>query len=152
MKRRTFGAQSVWIGHTVRPFDFESPCEGKEFALLLVVEAKDVSPEEQSGLSEQFVRQGCRYAVCFGHECSLWDDSIDMVGVMAEIEGRPAPFVMTTWHAEESLEEVAWYFAFCTTFDDWQPEAYIVLLLGGDGEGEAAIERALEDAFLEKES
>lgn len=120
---------------------------GGEFALLLVVGDEGVTPVEQGALSEQIVDQGCRYVVCTGHECSSWDDSIDMVGVMDEVEGRSAPFVMTTWHEDESVAEVVEYFATCTRFDDWVAEEFVVLLVGGASGLEAEVRAALEECF-----
>ena len=136
----------VWIGSSLRPFAFESPCAGQAFALLLIVESQDVTPEEQEALSTQFVRQGCRYAVCYGHKCSSWDDSIDMVCVMDEIAGRATPFVMTTWHEGETLEEVAWHFVHCTAFDDWVPACFVVYRIGAGG-GPPELVRTLRSAL-----
>ena len=138
---------NVWIGRTERPYDFTSPCEGEEFALLLVLGDGEITPSEQEDLSTKFVRQGCRYAVCFGVACSSWDDSIDMIGVMDEINGQPGPFVMTTWHEDESIGDVAEFFALNTTFDDWKPKRFVVLVVGEVGELEAEVRVAVEEAF-----
>ena len=60
-----------------RPYQFVSPFGGDEFALLLYSGDETITPQEQHSISDEIVRQGCRYAVC-GYACSLWDDSIDM--------------------------------------------------------------------------
>lgn len=132
----------VWLGRSVRPYEYTCPSEG-EYALLLVCADEDVSAEEQALLSERLVRTGCRYAVCFGPESSSWDDSIDMVSVMDEINGRGTPFVVTTWHDEEPLSDVVEYFARLAKFDDWSPPEYVVLVLGGSGQLEGEVRRAL---------
>lgn len=137
----------VWCGRLQRPYAFASPCGGRQFALLLVVGDEAVSVEEQSELSEAFVRQGCRHAACYGHDCSSWDDSIDMVSVMDEVEGRSAPFVMTTWHADESLDEVVDFFAARARFDHWLPEAFVALVVGGPADLEAEVHAALARRF-----
>ena len=106
-----------------------------------------LSPQQQEDLSTRIVRQGCRYAVCAGVGCSSWDDAIDMVLVMDEIDGRPGPFVMTTWHEDESIQDVAEYFALNTRFDDWVPERFVVLVVGGASELEVKVRAAVEEAF-----
>lgn len=137
----------MWLGRTDRPYSFASPCPGEEFALLVVIGDDAVSVDEQASLAEQFVRQGCRYAVCAGHGCSSWDDAIDMVGVMDEIDSHPGPLVMTTWHEGEALVDVVEYFAGLTTFDDWVPAAFVALVIGGPRELEAEVRAALEERF-----
>ena len=142
----TPGRTPVWLGRARRPYGFFSPCEGEEFALLLVLGADEISPDEQGRLSTQFVRQGCRYAVCWGRACSSWDDSIDMVGVMDEIDGASGPFVMTTWHEGKLLGEVAEFFVRSTSFDDWVPPHFVVLVVGGTDELEQEVRAAVEEA------
>ena len=141
------GNSRVWFGRTDRPYAFTSPCPGGEFALLLVVGDDNISPGEQGDLSLEFVRQGCRYAVCRGSDCSSWDDSIDMVCVMDEIEGRSGPFVMTTWHDDEPIEDVVEFFAVNTRFDDWAAQVFVVLIVGGPDDLEAEVRASVEKRF-----
>ena len=143
----TSGGSNVWIGRVEPPYDFQSPCGGEEFALLLVLGEECISADDQWELSSKFVHQGCRYAVCFGYAGASWDESIDMVGVMEEIDGRPTPFVMTTWHDDESLRDVADFFATQTTLEDWKPKQFVVLFVGVAGELEAEARLAVEEAF-----
>ncbi len=140
----------TWVGRVDRPYRFLSPFHRGEFALLLVVGDVDITPDEQRALSEEVVRQGCRYAVCVGHECSTWDDSIDMVGVVDELEGRAAPLVMTTWHEHESLDDVVDFFADVTEIANLPPERFAVLIVGGPAQLEKDVRRATERRFLVK--
>ena len=119
----------LWLGHVSTPSEFASPATG-EYALLLVAVDDRLSPDEQADLSERLVRSGCRYAVCFGPRSSSWDDAIDMVGVMDEVAGREAPFVMTTWHDSELLEETVGFFADHTEIQGWSPSEFVALVLG----------------------
>jgi len=131
--------------HLRRPYRFEAPIEG-EFVLLLQITDADVTAEEQRRLSEAIVASGCRYALCRGVECSSWDDSIDDAAVAAEIDGTTRPFLMTTWHEDEPLEDVLEFMLERTAFDDFVPTAFVVAEVGGDGrtlaEARAAMERA----------
>ena len=124
----------VWTAQLSRPFSFESPFPGEEFALLLVVSAPDVTtPDEQEDLSQAFVAQGCRFAVCTGVGASGWDDSIDNASVRAELEKqRPADrLILSTWRDDEPLHEVTRFFLRRTAFAGFAPTRRIALVLGG---------------------
>jgi hypothetical protein len=136
----------LWFGRAHRPYSFVSPTGDEGYALLLVVEDDAISPDEQADLSEQFVRSGCRHAVCFGATSSSWDDSIDMVGVMDGVHGRPGPFVMTSWFDHDPIHDAVDLFADNTAFEDWLPEQFVVLILGGDDE----LERGVQDAVCRR--
>lgn len=140
------GTKRVWVGRVSGPDDYACPATG-EYALLLVVGDAELSPTEQSLLSERFVRSGCRYAVCFGPTSSTWDDAIDMVGVMDEAEGRPSRFVMTTWHDHEPLEDTVDFFARCASFEGWSTEEYVVVVLGGAETDVSVVREAVRRGF-----
>lgn len=144
----TADSRSLWLARATRPYSFASPISGSEFALLLVVADPGVAPEEQARLSEQFVRGGCRHAVCFGPTSSAWDDSIDMASVMDEVDGRAGLFVMTSWFDHDPLAEAVFFFAHCTAFDDWVPRHFVAFVLGGDPDLERDVHQALLAGFV----
>ena len=116
-----------------RPYAFTSPVAGEVFAALLLVVDPTITKDERASLAEQMVAQGCRYAVCAGFDCSLWDDAIDMASVMTEIDGSPQHgFVMTTWHENEPLEEVVEFFKKWALIDNEPPAQRVAILLGED--------------------
>jgi len=118
-----------------RPFIFTNPFEGEEFVVLLYVDEKLITPEEQEKLSDEIVAAGCRYAVCAGHQCSSWDDSIDMADLKRNnFETNEKTFVMTSWHEEESIEDIVFHFLNVTWFDDFVPENFLVVVVGDDSE------------------
>ena len=143
----TKDSRTLWLGRTVRPYSFVCPTDGAEFALLLVVGDPEVAPDEQHTLSEQFVRSGCRHAVCFGPTSSAWDDSIDAVSVMDAVDGRTGPFVMTSWFGRDALHEAVDFFADNTAFDEWVPDKFVVLVLGGPPDLERDVHHALLARF-----
>ena len=126
-----------------RPYEFLSPFSGKEYAAMIWVVDTAVVVEEQASLSKQLVEQGCRYAVCAGHECSTWDDSIDIAFLDTDQNFQPPDerFVLTTWHEGESVEDVAEFFVLNTSFDNFVAKNFLVLFVGRDKELE---ERAVE--------
>ncbi|MCE9595633.1 MAG: hypothetical protein K8S98_15705 [Planctomycetes bacterium] len=128
------GDREAWSTRLARPFLLESPFSGGSFALLLRVLDTTITREEQTRLSERIVRLGCRYAVCAGHGCSSWDDSIDMAHLATDANFDPpdSEFVMTTWHDDESIEDVAEFFVRATRFEGFEPRRFLVVCLGGD--------------------
>ena len=69
-----------------------------------------VNSEWRQTVSEWLVDQGCLYMMAHGDECSLWDDSVDIANLEAfdwNFDDIPEDkHVTTTWHENESLEEV----------------------------------------------
>jgi hypothetical protein len=117
------------------------------------VAATDVSIDEQAVLSEAIVAQGCGSAVCAGFQCSTWDDSIDMVSVMAEAEGRPRPsvvdHVMTSWHEDEPIEDVADFFFRHTRIDGIAPDHFAAVIVGGSAQEVETVTRAVVSRSME---
>ena len=117
--------------------------------MLLLVADESITQEEQVALSSEFVRQGCRYAVCAGHSCSSWDDSIDCAFLETDPQYSPPDdkFVMTSWHEDEPIDDIANFLVMCTSFDDYEATAFVVICLGGDaqayGEVRDAVSRRL---------
>lgn len=126
------GGLKLWFGEILDPSDFASPFPGEEYVVLLVVNRRDISSDEQIQLSDKIVQTRCRYAVCFGHECSSWDDSIDMsyIETHSDFTPRDEDFVMTTWHENEEIEDVVEYFRWNTVFDEFVPKNFLTLFFG----------------------
>ena len=116
-----FANKQVWYRELARPFPFVAPFPGEPYVCILFIQDPGITAAEQAELSDQIVRSGCRYAVCTGHICSSWDDSIDMAYLATEVDFQPRDetFVMTSWHDEEPLEGVIFFGLFNTGFDDY---------------------------------
>lgn len=56
--------------------------------------------------------------MAWGVNCSVWDDAVDHATRKFYDPGEipDEGFVMTTWHTDETLEEVFWYAQFCGIF------------------------------------
>jgi hypothetical protein len=76
----------------------------------VVVIATDYTQEWQDQVSTWLVESGCRYMMAWGPDCSSWDDSVDHADITRYFPNEiPAnEFVMTTWHENQTLEEVFW--------------------------------------------
>ncbi len=85
------------------------------FRAVIVVEQ---SSDEtwRNAVSDWLVESGCLYAVCWGRDCVVWEDSVDWARVVVSGEGvSDDRFVMTTSHPEETLAEALWFAAFCAS-------------------------------------
>jgi len=123
----------IWTAQLYRPFAFESPFPGEEFALLLVVGAPDATAAERERLSRALVAQGCRYAVCTGVGAMGWDEAIDDAAVWPELE-RPRPserLPRPAWHNDEPLPEVLRFYLQQIAVADFGPSRRLALVLGG---------------------
>jgi hypothetical protein len=87
------------------------PRKCKYFTLLLAWDAPEIS---ENGLVELFaplVSSGLAYFCAWGERCEEVHDAVDDCFVEHELESGVAdPFLMTTWHRNESLEEALWFF------------------------------------------
>lgn len=125
--------RSVFAVHVVRPFALSSPFEGLGFTLVLDVRDPAVTPDEQVALSDRIVAIGCRNAAILGFKCSSWDDSIDLANLeqfgFADIPDDR--FVLTSWHTDESAEDVVEFVSRCSHAGGGEPTRFLVVCLGG---------------------
>lgn len=79
--------------------------------LAMVVIRDEVSPEWQWMVSQWLVAAGCLYMCAWGPGCSTWDDSVDLAMLECFSYGNVPEerSAMTTWHANEPLEEALWF-------------------------------------------
>lgn len=82
----------------------------KPYRCVVVIEDQ-VSKDKQNEISDWLVATGCLYMMAWGPDCSSWDDSVDASNCeQFNYESIPEEsFVMTTWHENESLDEVFWF-------------------------------------------
>ena len=125
----------------------EAPFAGMQFACLLWNHNVERDVEAATALLGSLIDSGCRYLVCGGLDCEWWHDLADELFVGkyldATDEERERNHVMTTWHAQESPADVAFFFAFNTSFDDITFDRFLVLHLG-DGPGIDAVDGAVQ--------
>ncbi len=114
-----------------KPYEFSSPFTKGECAVLFYIADTDTSPQQQADVSDALLAQGCRYAVCAGYDCEKWHDAIDSA-YLKRNDGKPSDtnFVMTTWHENENLEDIVFFFLNNTQFEEWSPQNFLVLVLG----------------------
>ncbi len=77
------------------------------FRALVIIE-RPVSTAWRDRISDWLVRSGRLHMMAWDENCSAWDDAVDFANMelfgFGDIPGDRD--VMTTWHTEESFEEV----------------------------------------------
>ncbi len=124
----------------------------KPFKCLVLIR-EDVTDTWRGKVSRWLVESGCLWMMAWGRDCSLWDDSVDC----ANIEMFPGDipddkFVITTWHSDETLEDVVWFATFSASHPDVLLEKLVVLDIGSDARKEeiaALIEKCQREASEE---
>jgi hypothetical protein len=87
------------------------PRKKKYFTLLIAWDAPEIDGNFLAELFAPLVSSGLAYFCAWGERCEEVHDAIDDCFIEHELEVREAdPFLMTTWHQEESLEEAFWFF------------------------------------------
>ncbi len=129
---RKVPSRDVRLTQMVRPFEYRSLFSNQEHTLLLCVVDESITDAERAKLSEEIISAKCRYAVCWGHECSDWDTSIDFAHLETDANFSPPveTFVMTTWHDDESIEDTLDFLWMNTFFDDYESSNFAILILG----------------------
>jgi hypothetical protein len=107
--------------------DLRAPLEfpTKHFVAMLAWDSSSENVETIGRLAELLLRSGCAYVVAWGDGCSRIDDIVDLTAVCLKLgvgeRGAPLlppeqnpfaahPTVMTTWHANDTLEEALDFF------------------------------------------
>jgi hypothetical protein len=126
--------QRVFVSTLDRPYAFRTPVPGKEYAVWILSYDRTQTAAERDKIATELVASGCRYAVCSGYESSKWDDAVDLAFLETSAEFNPPDekFVMTSWHDGESLRDVAQFFALNTSFDFFEPAAFVIVAVGED--------------------
>lgn len=124
--------REVKLVQTTRPFEYVSPYPGEEHTLLVCVADAAVTDAERAKVSAEIVAAKCRYAVCWGYDCSSWDTAIDCAYIETDKNFSPSDetFIMTTWHDDEPVEDAIDFWWMNTWFDDYQSNRFAVLILG----------------------
>ena len=147
---KTYGALAIDA-----PDDFVSPFPGALFPCMIWDHDGRFTEAGRSAVARRLLQAGCRYAVCGGHHCEAWHDAIDEEYVAQHVNGsdeaRNAVHVMTTWHANETPDDVAFFFVLNTNFDDHDFKHYLVLHVG-DGRAKQEVDAAVRRHAVNKEA
>ena len=124
--------REVKLVQTARPFEYVSPYPGEEHTLLVCVADATVTSDERARVSAEIIAAKCRYAVCWGYDCSSWDTAIDCAYIETDENFSPPDetFVMTTWHDDEPIEDAIDFWWMNTWFDNYESIKLAILIIG----------------------
>ncbi len=127
-----------------------NPFNATEYVCILFVNDTDVSPGEQKTISSTLTNTRCKYAVCAGHECSTWDDSIDFASLemYPNYEVPNDQDIMTSWHEKQSIQDIVWFGLNCTNFDFHIFKRYLILFVGPKQGLRQEVEKAIQTSWF----
>ena len=94
------------------PGAFEMP--SAHFVAMLALDARSVGSAAIEKFTRDLLKSGCAYFCAWGPDCERVHDIFD-----SQCDDA-TPLILTTWHADESLDEVIWSFANST----WPADEY----------------------------
>jgi hypothetical protein len=141
--------KEIWFEQLMRPFSFSSPFGGAEYVCILFANDQLITNAEQNHVSTALVQTGCKYAICSGHKCSSWDDSIDWAHLtMYKFNPPEDEHIMTTWHETETVEQVLFFGLNNTDFDMHDFDRYLVLFVGEKAGLRDEIEKTIQSQWM----
>lgn len=138
--------KNISIETLQKPFDTSSINVKEPFACLLYSNQDDLTNDEMMSVANWLVSSGCRYAVCAGLNCSEWHDTVDTADIIRDPTTQK--LVMTTWHEDETIEDIVWFWLNSTDFDDIAFENYLVLFIGDLKTIQEEVQKAIENNSL----
>lgn len=108
------------------------PALSRKPTRALVVADQLVDPEWQHVVSRWLIESGCLYMLAWGEGCSSWDDSVDVASLEIFDYGDvpEEQDAMTTWHANEPLDECMWFAKNCAMHSLVELERTVILHIG----------------------
>jgi hypothetical protein len=135
-ERELFCIVASSFGELPSSFAFPS----KRFVALLVADTTQTDVPTLSQFAESLLASGCVYFCEWGPGCERVHDVMDECSL--EIE----PVIMTTWHADESLDKALYFFLRNTWSDEGYSEDVSALAITvGNAEWAAQVEHRLRD-------
>lgn len=96
----------------------ERPGFPTPFVCLLACNAEGLGVRAIAEVMKMLVDGGCRFIACWGPDCERVHDIAEEVVVELEVGTECAPFVPTTWHDGDPLEEALWEAMFAARVPD----------------------------------
>ncbi len=78
---------------------------------VVVIVEDTVTPDRRAAISQWLVESGCLYMMAWGKDCSAWAEAVELAN-RQNFDTDEVPnsaLVMTTWHADETLQETFWF-------------------------------------------
>jgi len=126
------GDRRFWFMKMEPPYATQVPEFGSAFVAIVVACDPTISPEQQANISAQLVARDCRYMLAWGFNATSWDTSVDIAFINTDPDFNPPDdrHVMTTWHDNETIDDVVWFALMNTNFDFHDFHDYLALMIG----------------------
>lgn len=126
------------------PADLAEP--GAHFVVFLAMDARPVREAAILRLAGALLEQGAAYVCTWGPDCERVHDLFD-VAVGERFPDEDAALVMTTWHADDDLDQALWFAMFSACPDDEFIETCgsLVAIVVGNDEWAEHVRRRLAD-------
>jgi hypothetical protein len=115
------------------------------FGCMLWDSRLEMLASDHGDLVMKLLAAGCATLVCGGAGAESWHDAADEQVALLTATTTPDLFVMTTWHTNESMAEVAQYFTLQANVDDRNIRTHLVLLLGSVADIASELVAAVRD-------
>lgn len=102
-----------------------------QFTLFVVADASSIGDDEIATLLHPWVTTKLMYFCAWGPHCERVHDTVDRL--FRQLSDSETRTLMTTWHADEPLEEAVWYFdvvAWPSEVDPSHPLTRIAIVAG----------------------
>ena len=125
------GEKQVWLEVLEQAADFALPFRQQPYVGVLWSNLSRPPSDQREFLTNALIASGCRYLVCGGSECELWHDFADEAYLALDPEcANENAFVTTTWHDQESEEDVVFFFLTCTHVEKVKMNRYLIVQVG----------------------
>jgi len=135
--------------------DFVSPFPATLFPCMIWDHDGRFTEAQRGEVARQLLGIGCRYVVCGGRNCDAWHATVDEEFVQKHLDDPDETLddvhVMTTSHADESPDDVAFFFVLNTNFGDHDFDHYLVLHVG-DSEAREEVDAAVRRYALNEDA
>jgi hypothetical protein len=85
--------------------------EAAKFALFLAADSSALPCDQILEEASELIRKGLVYLCAWGPDCARSHDLFDEAALAVDVQPADENVIMTTWHADETLEESLWFFA-----------------------------------------
>jgi len=88
--------------------------------------------------------------LAWGINATSWDSSVDIAFINTDPDFNPPDdrHVMTTWHDNETIDEVVWFALMNTNFDFHEFHDYLALMIGDNPKIESEVLAAIRSTIV----
>ncbi len=79
------------------------------FVLAIAADSTNCTGPDLVSGATALIKRGASYVCCWGPGAERLHDCFDEAELDPDADSVDAPIVMTTWHEDESLEEMVWF-------------------------------------------